>query len=279
MNSPCVLCGKHESDFDAYLCKECAKEFQVDSSNLRQFYGFLARTGKSYLSSYLATVTDPTRPHNYIFSAPAASFHHARRFNFFGRMAELVRGVPGDIVECGVENGQSLMYWLSIAFDELTPRNVWGFDSFTGPEKLGMPDANADGDVSTPKPTAYTHSVECFINALNGYGLPALWTNSHMVVTPGFFSETLKNYRGEKIAILHLDCNYYESYRVCLEELYPHVAEGGVIVFDEYSNSLDNLHFAGAKRAIDEYLATINDGTTIRRDKMYGKFYCIKGTH
>jgi len=279
MNSPCVLCGKHESDFDAYLCKECAKEFQVDSSNLREFYGFLARTGKSYLSSYLATVTDPTRPHNYIFSAPAASFHHARRFNFFGRMAELVRGVPGDIVECGVENGQSLMYWLSIAFDELTPRNVWGFDSFTGPEKLGMPDANADGDVSAPKPTAYAHTIECFINGLNAYGLPALWTNSHMVVTPGFFSETLKNYSGEKIAILHLDCNYFESYRVCLEELYPRVARGGVIVFDEYSNSLDNLHFAGAKRAIDEYLITVNDGTAVRRDKMYGKFFAIKGAH
>src|SRR3990167_873802 len=273
----CVLCAEREADFDAYLCKECAKEFQVDSGNLREFYSFLARTGRSYLSSYLATVTDPTKPHNYIFSAPAASFHHARRFNFFCRMAELVRGVPGDIVECGVENGQSLMYWLSIAFDELVPRNVWGFDSFTGPEKLATQDSNADGDVSAPKPTAYAHTIECFINTLNAYGLPALWTNSHMVVTSGFFSETLRDYSGDRIAILHLDCNYYDSYLCALTELYPHVANGGVIIFDEYGNSFDDLHFKGARRAIDEYLSETGD--VIKRDKMYGKWYTVKGMH
>src|SRR3990167_5648888 len=273
--TPCVFCGEHESDFDAYLCKECAKEFQVDSSNLREFYGFLARTGKSYLSSYLATVTDPTKPHNYIFSAPAASFHHAMRFNFFCRMAELVRGIPGDIVECGVEHGQSLMYWLSIAFDELTPRNVWGFDSFTGPEKLVLQDSNSDGDVSAPTPDAYTaKTTEAFIQSLNAYGLPALWTNSHLVISAGYFSKTLKDYTGEKIAVLHLDCNYYDSYRVCLEECYPRVADGGVVVLDEYSNSLDFLHFAGAKKAIDEYLALTGD--IVRRDKMYGKWYVVK---
>ena len=154
---------------------------------------------------------------------------------------------------------------------------MWGFDSFTGPEKLGMPDANADGGVSAPKPTAYAHTIECFINSLNGYGLPALWTNSHMVITSGFFSETLKNYSGEKIAILHLDVNYFESYRVCLEELYPHVASGGVIIFDEYANSLDHLHFSGAKRAVDEYLS--GTGDVVRRDKMYGKWFTIKSGH
>ena len=48
----CVLCGEHESDFDAYLCKGCAKEFQVDSSNLREFYGFLASDASSYVTGH-----------------------------------------------------------------------------------------------------------------------------------------------------------------------------------------------------------------------------------
>lgn len=280
MNNPCVLCGEHESDFDSYLCKECANEFQVNSSNLREFYGFLARTGKSYLFSYLEQDKNPdkTAPHSYFFSAPAVNFHHARRFSFFCRMAELVRNVPGDIVECGVEHGQSLLMWLSIAFDELTPRNVWGFDSFAGPEKLEMQDSNADGDVSVPKSGTYnTKTTEAFIRNLNAYGLPAIWTNSHLVLTPGFFSKTLGNYAGE-IAILHLDCNYYDSYKTCLEELYPRVANGGAIVFDEYSNSFDGLHFRGAKQAIDEYLSA-NTTDVMMRDRMYGKFYTIKGTH
>jgi len=271
----CVLCNENESDFDIYLCKKCAEDFQVTPQIARDFYGFLARTGKSYLTSYLSRPEqEQDKPHNYIFSAPAASFHHARRFNFFTRMAELVRGIPGDIVECGVEHGQTLLYWLSIAFDELTPRNVWGFDSFAGPESVGDKDKNSDGEMYPPRPNVYTKVTESFINLLNAYGLPRVWTNSHLVVVPGFFSETLKDYKGE-IAILHLDCNYYDSYLCALTELYPKVARGGVIIFDEYSNTLDRLHFGGAQKAIDEYMATAGD--VMYRDKMYGKWYTVKG--
>jgi len=279
VTNPCVHCNENESDFDTYLCKKCAEDFQVTPQTTRDFYGFLARTGRSYLTSYLSRPDqEQGKPHDYIFAAPAASFHHARRFNFFTRMAELVRGVPGDIVECGVEHGQTLLYWLSIAFDELTPRNVWGFDSFAGPETVGEKDKNSNGDIYPPLPNVYARATEGFINLLNAYGLPRIWTNSHLVVIPGFFSETLKDYRGEKIAILHLDANYYDSYKTCMEMLWPKVARGGVVIFDEYQNQNDTLHFAGAKRAIDEYMETLkDDGTTITRDKMYGKFYCIKG--
>src|SRR3990167_8509518 len=271
----CVLCNENESDFDTYLCKKCAEGFQVTPQTTRDFYGFLARTGRSYLTSYLSRPDqEQDKPHDYIFAAPAASFHHARRFNFFTRMAELVRGIPGDIVECGVEHGQTLLYWLSIAFDELTPRNVWGFDSFAGPEAVGDKDKNNDGEMYPPRPNVYTRATEGFINLLNAYGLPRIWTNSHLVVVPGFFSETLKDYKGE-IAILHLDCNYYDSYLCALTELYPKVARGGVIIFDEYSNTLDRLHFGGAQKAIDEYMATAGD--VMYRDKMYGKWYTVKG--
>ena len=275
MINPCVHCDENESDFDTYLCKKCAEDFQVTPQTTRDFYGFLARTGRSYLTSYLSRPDqEQDKPHDYIFAAPAASFHHARRFNFFTRMAELVRGIPGDIVECGVEHGQTLLYWLSIAFDELTPRNVWGFDSFAGPETVGEKDKNANGDIYPPLPNVYARATEGFINLLNAYGLPRIWTNSHLVVVPGFFSETLKDYKGE-IAILHLDCNYYESYLCALTELYPKVARGGVIIFDEYSNTLDRLHFRGAQKAIDEYMAVTGD--VMYRDKMYGKWYTIKG--
>lgn len=275
MTNLCVLCQENEADFDIYLCQKCAEDFGVGPNGIRDFYGFLARTGRSYLASYMAQ-EDRSKPHEYVFAAPAANFHHARRFNFFCRMAELVRGIQGDIVECGVEHGQSLMYWLSIAFDELTPRNVWGFDSFAGPELIADKDTNVDGTLFPPRKNVYTKVMDAFLTSLNAYGLPRIWTNSHLVVVPGFFSETLRDYHGE-IAILHLDVNYYASYLECLIQLFSKVVRGGVIIFDEYANTTDFQHFPGAKVAIDECLRQFNDGTIVQRDKMYGKFYAIKG--
>ena len=55
------------------------------------------------------------------------------------------------------------------------------------------------------------------------------------------------------IALLHLDCDLYNSYKLCLERCWDYVNTGGVILFDEYhQNSLEK--FPGSKLAIDEFL-------------------------
>jgi hypothetical protein len=64
------------------------------------------------------------------------------------------------------------------------------------------------------------------------------------------FDATLPKYEG-RIALLHLDCDLYESYKTALTHLYEKVAPGGVVMFDEY----DDSRWPGAKIAIDEFFA------------------------
>ena len=49
--------------------------------------------------------------------------------------------------------------------------------------------------------------------------------------------------------LLHLDCDLYESYLTCLNNLYKNVVNKGVIVFDEYYSH----KYPGARIAIDEF--------------------------
>jgi len=49
--------------------------------------------------------------------------------------------------------------------------------------------------------------------------------------------------------VLHLDGDWYESVRVCLEYLYDRVTPGGVIQIDDYG------HWEGARRAVDEFIS------------------------
>jgi hypothetical protein len=51
----------------------------------------------------------------------------------------------------------------------------------------------------------------------------------------------------EKISILRLDTDWYESTKIELEILYPLLEPGGVLIVDDYG------HFEGAKKAVDEY--------------------------
>jgi len=51
----------------------------------------------------------------------------------------------------------------------------------------------------------------------------------------------------EKISVLRLDTDWYESTKAELEVLYPRLSIGGVLILDDYG------HWAGSKKAVDEY--------------------------
>lgn len=48
--------------------------------------------------------------------------------------------------------------------------------------------------------------------------------------------------------MLRIDADWYESTKLCLEELYPQVIKGGYIIIDDYG------WWEGAKKAVDEYM-------------------------
>ena len=61
--------------------------------------------------------------------------------------------------------------------------------------------------------------------------------------------EDVKRNPGLRISLLHLDMDLYEPTKVALEQLYPLVVAGGVVLLDEYA--MDG--FPGESAAFDEY--------------------------
>ena len=66
---------------------------------------------------------------------------------------------------------------------------------------------------------------------------------------PGKVEDTLPAAAPDKIALLRLDTDWYESTRHELEHLFPRLSPGGVLIVDDYG------HWQGARRAVDEYFA------------------------
>lgn len=68
----------------------------------------------------------------------------------------------------------------------------------------------------------------------------------------GKVEETIPGTLPDKISILRLDSDWYESTKHGLEHLYPLLVENGVLIIDDYG------HYEGAKLAVDEYIAENN---------------------
>jgi hypothetical protein len=168
------------------------------------------------------------------------------RTMYFRDQLERVKRVEGDIVECGVSIGHGALLFLLLGEYMEVERTYYGFDSFEG----FPPPVAEDGVTPIKGPGLYASPPDVVLRVLKDGKIGDEVIANRVRLVRGFFNETLHTYRGD-IALLHLDCDLYDSYKIALETLYDKVRPGGVIMFDEYGD----VRWAGAKKAIDEFFA------------------------
>ena len=149
--------------------------------------------------------------------------------------------VPGEIVECGTARGGSAAL-MGMTLGRLDSRkSLWAFDAFEGlPEPT-----EADPDWRIAK--SYVGRCRVEVDEVRSLFLKFGILGRSRIVK-GLFQDTLREAEIPRIAVLHLDADWYDSVRVCLEVLYDRVSPGGIIQIDDYG------YWAGARRAVDEFM-------------------------
>jgi O-methyltransferase len=158
----------------------------------------------------------------------------------------LRRGVPGDLMEAGVWRGGATIFMRALlAVYGDANRVVWVADSFRG---LPKPDAEhypADlGDRHWTFAPVVASLDEVKAN-FSRYGL----LDDRVRFLPGWFNDTLPTAPVERLAVLRLDGDMYESTIVALRALYPKLSVGGYLIIDDYSNT----SIRGCKLAVDDF--------------------------
>jgi hypothetical protein len=180
-----------------------------------------------------------------------------RQWSLLQAMEHVARkGIEGDIVECGVWKGGNLILCGLMAKKLHLSKRIWGFDTFEGMSEPTAHDFTLDKAAAAITKwrerrksgfTDWTYSPyeEVERNFRTEVG------TADLRLVRGKVEDTLErpeNIPG-KIAILRLDTDWYESTRKELDVLYPRLQRGGVLIVDDYG------HWAGAKKAVDEYFA------------------------
>ncbi len=166
-------------------------------------------------------------------------------------------GIPGDIVECGVWKGGSMMAVARTLLNlGVTDRELRLFDTFEGMSTPTEHDVNHKGydarEVFDETKFADREGSDwCYAGLeevqrnVGGTGYPA----ERIHYTKGKVEDTLPAAAPDKIALLRLDTDWYESTLHEMRTLYPRLAPGGVLLVDDY------FTWRGSKQAVDEYLA------------------------
>jgi len=166
-------------------------------------------------------------------------YHLARRIE--------TENIPGDVVECGVCNGGSAAILARTATHSRLQRTVWLFDSFQG-----MPEVTENDGMSAGGRSAQSHvgqEVGDFAH-VNEVRRRVRADTTRVRIVAGWFQDAFPNVAIERIAILNIDADWYESVKLCLETFYDRVVPGGFVSFDDYG------HWPGCRKAVDEFFQT-----------------------
>lgn len=157
-------------------------------------------------------------------------------------------GVPGDLVELGVYKGNSAA--MLAAFARRHNRHVYLFDTFAGFDARDLRGV----DIERPVQFCDT-SVESVQKLVGTEGVTCV---------QGFFPEsTAKITMPNQIAVAHIDCDLYEPMKAGLEEFYPRLSPGGMMLLHDYSSG----HWPGATRAVDEFFRELPEKPVLLPDK------------
>lgn len=160
--------------------------------------------------------------------------------------------IQGDFVECGVWKGGNLILYNLLNKKKNLNRNIYGFDTFEGMPFPGKFDFKYDGRSAVYLYNKKTKSDKGWCKSTLDEvkkNISKECPNNNIKLIKGKVEDTLlieKNIP-QKISILRLDTDFYESTKIELEVLFPRLETGGILIIDDYGN------YKGARKAVDEY--------------------------
>jgi O-methyltransferase len=166
-----------------------------------------------------------------------------------GRILELFEkvlknNVQGDVVELGCYVGTTTLFLRRLLLAHKSDKTLHAYDSFEGLPPKTTEDASPVGEQFKAGELYAQRSA--FVKHFKQAGLPL------PIMHKAWFSDLTPGDMPDKIAFAFLDGDFYESIRDSLSLVWPRLAEGAIVVVDDYQSEA----LPGAKRAVDEWLKT-----------------------
>jgi len=165
---------------------------------------------------------------------------------------KMIKNLPGDIVECGVFAGVALVRFAAFRnlLENPNSRKIIGFDTFDKFPSTSFEQDKIHREQFLNEAKSDPISKNQLLEVLNH-------KNHKMIeLIEGDITQTVPDYVSEhpelKIALLNLDVDIFEPTVTILENLYPKIVSGGIIILDDYGR------FPGETKAVDDFFKNKN---------------------
>ena len=164
--------------------------------------------------------------------------------------------VIGDIVECGIWRGGNLFLAKKIQdkYYKEIKRKLYGFDTFEGMPEPSIHDGAKVNKTYQNFKNKNEPWTKASLDDVKNFSKKLFSDIDEFNFIKGKVEDTLRDNKNlpNKISLLRLDTDLYESTKIELNILYPLLVEKGILIIDDYGD------FQGCRKAVDEYFSDKN---------------------
>ena len=184
------------------------------------------------------------------------------RFDIYRADIYAAKSVAGDLVECGVwRGGAAIVMAEAVVRAGADNRRLFLYDTFSGMTKPTEKHSRVVGNIGTGsiKKTfdrfadldrgSHTDWAYAPIEEVQENLKMSRLPQEQFILVKGAVEQTIPETAPEEISVLRLDTDWYGSTKHEMEQLFPRLNTGGVLIIDDYG------WWAGSRHAVDEYLA------------------------
>jgi O-methyltransferase len=171
------------------------------------------------------------------------------------------QGVPGDIVEFGVALGGS---GIILAAGAKGRKRFVGFDVF---ETIPPPTSDKDDAMSKARyaeiaagrstgiggDSYYGYRPDLLSDVTRSFTRHGVPLSDQVVLHQGLFADTWPEAGVSAMSLAHIDCDWYDPVKYCLDACADRLSVGGAIIVDDY------FDYGGCRVAVDEFMAERRD--------------------
>lgn len=160
--------------------------------------------------------------------------------------------IEGAFVECGVwRGGSSMLIAHTLLSKNIQDRSIYMYDTFEGmsaPTEVDVTFEDKKAEDGWQGDYKYEAGEEMVRQNMRS----TKYTENMIHFVRGKVEDTIPKNMPEKIALLRLDTDWYESTYHELKHLFPLLSKNGILIIDDYG------HWKGARKAVDQYFGENN---------------------
>ena len=184
---------------------------------------------------------------------PFTATSSERMYSLFQAVNYVIQhNIEGDFVECGVwRGGSSMLMAHALLYQNVQDRPIHLYDTFEGmsaPTEFDVTFGDKKAEDGWQGEYQYKAEEEGVWQNMRSTKYPENMIN----FVRGKVEDTIPKNMPEKIALLRLDTDWYESTYHELTYLFPLLSKNGVLIIDDYG------HWKGARKAVDQYFGENN---------------------